>query len=539
MAKTARNFTAGKMNKMVDERLIPNGEYIDALNIRMGSTETSEIGVIENSKGNTKLTTLSFRGTSFSSTARTIGAYEDGSLETVYWFVHDSNFTESPTGKLDAIVSYNTDTQIVTYHVVSIDDGGGVNTTLNFDPQYLITGVDKVENLLFFTDNTNPPRKINVIKNYQEPDIVTNIDGFPYDDIMVIKRPPSESPSLALTQIANQENYLEERFICFAYRYKYDDDEYSATSQWSDPAFSPKPFDFSTASYLNEGAQNLYNTAEITFNTGGPLVTGIDLLFKDSGNSIIKIIEKLTKEEQGYSDNQEVTYQFSNSKIFTILSEAEILRLYDNVPRLSQASTIMGNRLMYGNYVEGYDLKDFNNNPTRFDYTTSPVSKSFSSEEISGTLEQGYFSIGGTSYNYPEGKVNFDLTGVELVEGAIITFNFTFSHESWSGPAPTPTIDNANQEFQYSLILTQDFNSVYEFITSVNFTEAVGTMLPGGNIQPMATAQDGTTMTDIYNNLFANVLGSNLKYESGIIIKEQAIDVQGTPGSNEDRKSVV
>ena len=44
MAKLSRNFTAGKMNKMVDDRLIPNGEYIDALNVRMGSTENAEIG---------------------------------------------------------------------------------------------------------------------------------------------------------------------------------------------------------------------------------------------------------------------------------------------------------------------------------------------------------------------------------------------------------------------------------------------------------------------------------------------------------------
>jgi hypothetical protein len=58
MANTTRNFTQGKMNKMVDERLVPNGEYIDALNVRMGSTEGAEIGVIENSKGNDKLTTI-------------------------------------------------------------------------------------------------------------------------------------------------------------------------------------------------------------------------------------------------------------------------------------------------------------------------------------------------------------------------------------------------------------------------------------------------------------------------------------------------
>jgi hypothetical protein len=41
MGKLSRNFVAGKMNKTFDERVVPNGEYIDAMNIRMGSTEDS------------------------------------------------------------------------------------------------------------------------------------------------------------------------------------------------------------------------------------------------------------------------------------------------------------------------------------------------------------------------------------------------------------------------------------------------------------------------------------------------------------------
>ena len=48
MANLVRNFIKGRMNKSVDERLVPNGEYIDAQNIRMGSTEDSEIGAVEN-----------------------------------------------------------------------------------------------------------------------------------------------------------------------------------------------------------------------------------------------------------------------------------------------------------------------------------------------------------------------------------------------------------------------------------------------------------------------------------------------------------
>ena len=108
MAKFTRNFTAGKMNKVIDERLLPEGEYIDAMNIRMGSTENSEMGVIENTKGNLPLTSLAYiDGTALSASARCIGAIQDSATETIFWFIHDSDFSEGATGKLDLIVSFN------------------------------------------------------------------------------------------------------------------------------------------------------------------------------------------------------------------------------------------------------------------------------------------------------------------------------------------------------------------------------------------------------------------------------------------------
>jgi hypothetical protein len=51
MAKEQKTFVNGRMNKSVDERLLPDGEYIDALNVRLGSTELSEVGAVENYKG--------------------------------------------------------------------------------------------------------------------------------------------------------------------------------------------------------------------------------------------------------------------------------------------------------------------------------------------------------------------------------------------------------------------------------------------------------------------------------------------------------
>jgi len=307
MANITRNFIAGRMNKSVDERLIPNGEYIDALNVRMGSTEQSEIGVIENIKGNLPLTSLSYvNGTPLSSDAKCIGAFEDGERETIYWFVHDPNFPVGATGKLDLIVSFNVLTGILTYHIISIDDGDGANTTLNFNPQFLITGVNIVktgnlnDNLLFFTDDYNAPRFINVARGYGNP--VANVDQFSAESILVIKKPPVEAPTIVPLITSGQENFLETRFICFAYRYQYADNEYSATSQFSEPAFLPNAFQFSVDSYLNEGMVNRANAVEVTYNSGGPLVVGIDLLFKEASGNVIRVIEKLDKANLGLSN---------------------------------------------------------------------------------------------------------------------------------------------------------------------------------------------------------------------------------------------
>ena len=146
-------FSSGRMNKDFDERLIPDGEYIDALNIRIGSTEKNSVGALENTKGNVKLTSLQYNGTELTD-ASCIGAYEDGSKETIYWFITSS--------VVDAVVSYNVEKKLLNYHLLS-------ESVLNFDSKYLITGVNLIDDLLFWTDNLNPPRKINVNRTYPSP----------------------------------------------------------------------------------------------------------------------------------------------------------------------------------------------------------------------------------------------------------------------------------------------------------------------------------------------------------------------------------
>jgi hypothetical protein len=529
MAKFSRNFTAGRMNKVYDQRVVPDGEYIDAMNVRMGSTEKSEIGVIENTKGNTPLTSLSYiDGTPLSAAAKCIGAIENSFTETIYWFLHDPNFPVGATGKLDLIVSFNVSTNILTYHVISINDGGNVNTTLNFNSNYLITGLDILDNkLLFFTDDYNPPRVINVQKNYPNP--ITNVDEVSAESLLVIKKPPVEAPAVQPKVNNGQENYLETRFICFAYRYRYEDGEYSATSQWSAPAFIPKPFSFSVDSYLNEGMVNLCNSAIITYNSGGPLVVGIDLLFKKSDANIIRVIEKLDKNNLGLLDNEDYEYTFSNNKIFTILSESELLRLYDNVPRFAKAQTIMGNRLMYGNYVEGYDLIDVNGAPLMIEYSTALVSEEIGVTTVDTNTQSGNYSIDGP-LNIPNSVVYIDLEGRNLVNGAAINLDITLAHEDWSGDLPFPTQTTENIRLDFTFFLSKNYTSVYELASSIEFQDAIGTAF---NIEPVSNACNGITFTDQFNCELPNNLTPLFKSASGISAINQPIAILTSPASNE------
>ena len=58
MPELKRNFLKGRMNKDLDERLVPDGEYRDALNIEVSTTEASDVGAIQTSKGNVNLSKI-------------------------------------------------------------------------------------------------------------------------------------------------------------------------------------------------------------------------------------------------------------------------------------------------------------------------------------------------------------------------------------------------------------------------------------------------------------------------------------------------
>ena len=52
MAEVKNSFLSSKMNKDLDDRLIPNNEYRDALNISVGKAEDKDVGALEATLGN-------------------------------------------------------------------------------------------------------------------------------------------------------------------------------------------------------------------------------------------------------------------------------------------------------------------------------------------------------------------------------------------------------------------------------------------------------------------------------------------------------
>ena len=86
MPEIKHNFSQGKMNKDLDERLVPNGQYRDALNIRVSTSEGSDVGAVTNILGN-KI--IAVRGISLSKSAICVGAISDEKNDSFYWFIRN------------------------------------------------------------------------------------------------------------------------------------------------------------------------------------------------------------------------------------------------------------------------------------------------------------------------------------------------------------------------------------------------------------------------------------------------------------------
>jgi hypothetical protein len=86
MPQITNTFLKSKMNKDLDARILPNGEYRDAQNLQISRSEGSEVGEFENILGNERLKYL-YTGRNFSSyTGKIIGQFTDPPTGSIYIF---------------------------------------------------------------------------------------------------------------------------------------------------------------------------------------------------------------------------------------------------------------------------------------------------------------------------------------------------------------------------------------------------------------------------------------------------------------------
>ena len=157
MAEVKNSFLRGKMNKDLDDRLIPNGEYRDAQNLQVSRSEGPSVGALENILGNVL---VSITGNTDSQSS-VIGYYVNSIDNSIIIFLTD--FIDSSATGLN---SFAPSTALCHIYKYSVSDNTYARLVtgsfLNFSKKYPIIGVNVLESLLFWTDNRNQPRKINI-----------------------------------------------------------------------------------------------------------------------------------------------------------------------------------------------------------------------------------------------------------------------------------------------------------------------------------------------------------------------------------------
>ena len=431
-------FTSGRMNKDLDERAIPENEYRDALNVQVSTSDGGDVGTLQNISGNQQISLLA------EEYGKTIGSVRDTQNNKIYWFI-------SSEGK-SIIAEYDEATNLTVPVLVD------VYSILNFSDQYLITGVNIIDGLLFFTDNQTEPKKVNIEKfkagssNFSDH---TQVYGrnFVEGDITVIKQKPSNAPQIALADkigsdsiesstffnfsknnganavevgdsytvnivtsnmdwkigdilvfeneqdatdfgvngglvsiegiitsynsgstviieivtasddfintntqysvIKKQPNALFElKFPRFGYRWKYEDGEYSVFSPFSEIAFLPGDIKYNAKDGYNEGMVNNVRRINLYgFDNAPDNVEEVEILYKESNNNNVYTVESIKKEEL-------TSYNIDSEIIYKVVENNQLLRAWDNVPKKAKAQEITANRLMFGNYTQGYNIEN-------------------------------------------------------------------------------------------------------------------------------------------------------------------------------------
>ena len=431
MAEVKNAFIKSKMNQDLDDRLIPSGEYREGINIQVSKSEGADVGALQNVLGNKKA--VDFRVITGVNDLVTIGQFTDATNNVIYVFL--TNYTD-PNPSFQPTYSSSAKNFIYSYNVLNGDTAKLVEGSfLNFSTTNTVYGVNILENLLFWTDNRNQPRKINITSATQVPGYYTTEDQIsvaklnPYEPIELYREVNSiwettmlDKTSLLLpdgvtanpnydAQYAGDPDFLEDKFVRFSYRYIFDDGEHSIIAPFTQPAFIPKQDGYFLVEDTNvsgntEAENAAYRSTIVEFmenkvdnillqiplptigsNTFNDFkITEIEILYKESDQIAVQVVDVITQEEIKETTTSVFEYNYQARKPFRTLPDSDIIRVYDKIPVRALGQEIISNRIVYSNF------QDKHTPPEYLDYNVGAFNKS-SFNVTSGNISTNTTSI--------------------------------------------------------------------------------------------------------------------------------------------------
>lgn len=357
MIKT-KKILAGGLNTDDSFGIFPAEDYQNAENVSIVSDADGKMAAIKNVWGDKKisndLTLL------FGNDKTCIGSYSDRENMRVIYFLHS---TEDDDMVLCLNVKQETITLLLRNDMIDGD--------LDFRPEsdYRINCITLVGEQLYWTDNYNQPRKINIERalrtfdnTYTRPDgsIPSPYTNLRLQDITIIKEPPvlplllTKLDSSANENIPTQiNNFIDDSAFQFAYRFIYKDNEVSVLSPYS-----------KLANYNNDDDTTNYDTIEVILPKSQYIhdeVNIVQILSRNGNSGVWSIIKELKRDD--YSDEfaqhntmgeDPYSFYFFNDVAGIFVSDEDAYRVFDNVPLKSRTLESARNRLFLGNNLLGY-----------------------------------------------------------------------------------------------------------------------------------------------------------------------------------------
>lgn len=191
-----------------------------------------------------------------------------------------------------------------------------------------------------------------------------------------------------VARVEQEKPMFEFKFPRFSYRWRYQDGEYSTFAPWSEVAFLPGDFDYLPKKGFNLGMANRLRYLKLVnyFPEWGAFpedVVEIDLLYKETNKSTVYTVKTLKPQDAGevWPDLDQFPYkrgefEIKSELIHAVVPSNQLLRPWDNVPRVAKTQVMTANRLVFGNYKQNYDIDEslvMNNSHKAFPIPASQI----------------------------------------------------------------------------------------------------------------------------------------------------------------------